>query len=132
MPSVEARLAELEAEEAIRNLVFRYLRAYDARDFAVLAEAFDPQTREAGMAAMRQRMPAGRTFHLGAEPVFTHVSPDEVTGVTTCRAEAEVGEQWLVGGMVYHDRFVRRGERWYLAERRPEIAYMSDVLSRPS
>jgi hypothetical protein len=132
MPSPEERLAQLEAEEAIRNLLFRYLRAYDARDLTALAEAFEPERREAAMDALLQRMPPGRTFHLASEPVLTHVSEDEVVGVTTCRAEAESGEEWIIAGMVYTDRFVRRDGRWYLAERQHEMSYASDVLSRPA
>jgi hypothetical protein len=131
MPTTEQRLAELEAAEQIRNLVFGYLRAYDARDFEAVAETFDPLTREESMAALRARTQPGRTFHLAAEPVLTFEGPDAASGVVTCRAEAEVGEQWIVAGMVYRDRYLRRGERWYLASREAEVAYASDVLSRP-
>lgn len=126
------RLARLEADEQIRGLVAGYARAYDARDFDALAEIHDPQIREAAMAGLREQMQPGRTFHLTAEPVITHHGPDEAGGVVVCRAEAEVGDQWLVIGVVYNDRYVRRADRWYLAERRHEIAYASDVLSRPA
>ena len=131
MSTFEERLAELEAAEQIRNLVFGYARAYDARDFDALAACFDPDGREASMAALRTRIQPGRTFHLAAEPVLIFDGPEAARGVTTCRAEAEVGEQWIVAGMVYRDRFVRRDGRWYLAVRDAEMAYASDVLSRP-
>jgi SnoaL-like domain len=127
-----ARLAQLEADEQIRNLVAGYARAYDARDLEALAELHDPQIRDAAMAALRGRMQPGRTFHLTAAPVITHHGPDKAGGVVVCRAEAEVGDEWLVVGVVYTDRYVRRGDRWYLAERQHEIAYASDVLSRPA
>ncbi len=127
-----AQLARLEAAEQIRNLVAGYARAYDARDLEALAELHDPQIRDTAMASLRDRMQPGRTFHLTAEPVITHQGPDEAGGVVVCRAEAEVGDQWLVVGVVYTDRYVRRDDRWYLAERQHEIAYASDVLSRPA
>jgi len=130
--STAARLARLEADEQIRGLVAGYARAYDARDFEALAEIHDPQIREAAMAGLRERMQPGRTFHLAAEPVITHHGPDEAAGVVVCRAEAEVGDQWVVAGVVYTDRYVRRADRWYLAERQHEMAYASDVLSRPA
>jgi SnoaL-like domain len=127
-----ARLARLEADEQIRNLVAGYARAYDARDLEALAEIHDPQIREAAMARLRAQMQPGRTFHLTAEPVITHHGPDDAGGVVVCRAEAEVGDQWLVIGVVYTDRYVRRADRWFLADRQHEVAYASDVLSRPA
>ena len=131
MRTIDDRLAELEAAEQIRNLIFGHARAYDARDLAALAELFDPQIRGAAMAELQAGLQPGRTFHLVAEPVLTGLSGDTATGVVTCRAEAEVGESWIVAGVVYTDRYVRRGERWYIAERQHELAYASDVLSRP-
>ena len=70
-----ARLARLEADEQIRNLVAGYARAYDARDLDALAEIHDPQIREAAMDGLRDQMQPGRTFHLTAEPVITHHGP---------------------------------------------------------
>ena len=132
MSTPEQRLAELEAAEQIRNLVFGYARAYDARDFDALAAVFDPETRDASMAALREQVQPGRTFHLAAEPVLSFEGADAASGVTTCRAEAEVGEQWIVAGVVYRDRFVRRDGRWYLGSRDHQLAYASDVLGRPA
>jgi hypothetical protein len=124
-------LARLEALEQIRQLVARYAVAYDARDLATLAALQAPDLRADAMAHLVAHLPAGRTFHLTAEPVITFHSPDEAQGVVLCRAEREAGEEWIVSGLRYEDRYARHDGRWYLAERTEHVLYTADVLSRP-
>lgn len=125
------RVDRLEAAEQIRQLVARYAVGYDARDLPALAALHAPEVRDAAMAGLRAGLPAGVTFHLTAEPVITFEGPDAARGVVVCRAETEAGDEWIVAGLTYQDRYVRRDGAWYLAERTTHTAYAADVLSRP-
>ena len=73
-------LDRLESAEQIRQLVARFAMAYDARDLATIAGLYAPDVRDALMATLLERMPAGRTFHLTASPVVTFESTDVAHG----------------------------------------------------
>ncbi len=132
MPATEKRLAQLEAAEEIGQIVARYAAAYDAGDLATLEALHAPSGRAAAMAALAAEMPAGVTFHLMAEPALEFDSPDEAHALVVCRVESEVGDEWIVAGLTYEDRYTREAGRWYLAERRVHTTYSGDVLSRPA
>ena len=131
MVALEDRVARLEAEVHIGQLVAGYAIAYDARDLDGLADAYAPQVREAAMAELVPQLPAGRTFHLVADPVLNVVGPDAAFGQVVCRAEREEGDEWIVSGLTYEDAYVRVDARWYLYERSLQITYSADVLARP-
>jgi predicted lipid-binding transport protein (Tim44 family) len=124
-------LDRLESAEQIRNLVARFAMAYDARDLVTIAGLYAPDVREELMKTLLERMPKGRTFHLTASPIVTFESADVAQGDVVGRSEAEVGEQWLVMGVRYTDRYVRVGGTWYLQSRDLRRLYASDVLARP-
>ncbi len=124
-------LDRLESAEQIRQLVARFAMAYDARDLDTIAGLYAPDVREALMATLLERMPAGRTFHLTASPVVTFESADVAYGDVVGRSEAEVGEKWMVMGVRYGDRYVRIDGTWYLHSRELSRLYSSDVLARP-
>jgi len=132
MTALEDRVALLEAEQQISQLVARYALAYDARDLTMLAALHAPELREAAMALLTRQLPPGRTFHLTADPVITFEGEGAARGVVVCRAERESGVEWIVSGVRYEDRYVRQDGSWYLAERVAHVAYASDVLSRPA
>ncbi len=121
----------MEAREQISQLVARYAVAYDARDHGALAALHAPDVREQAMAALVAELPAGRTFHLTADPVITFAGPGAATGVVVCRAECEVGDEWIVSGIRFEDHYLQRKGRWYLAKRTPHVLYSADVLARP-
>ncbi len=124
-------LDRLESAEQIRNLVARFAMAYDARDLVTIAGLYAPDVREELMTTLLERMPKGRTFHLTASPVISFETADVAHGDVVGRSEAEVGEQWLVMGVRYTDRYVRSGGSWYLHSRDLRRLYASDVLARP-
>ena len=128
---LEDRVAQLEAEEQIRQIVARFAVAYDARDLETLAALHSPQVREATMAALVPRIPTGRTFHLTATPVITLDGPDTAHATVVARAEYEDGAEWFVCGVVYNDLYVRLDGDWYLSERTSKLTYRADVLGRP-
>jgi predicted lipid-binding transport protein (Tim44 family) len=124
-------LDRLESAEQIRQLVARFAMSYDARDLDTIAGLYAPDVREGLMATLLARMPKGRTFHLTASPVLTFETADIAYGEVVGRSEAEVGEQWMVMGVRYSDRYVRSGGTWYLHSRELQRLYASDVLARP-
>ncbi len=124
-------LDQLESAEQIRNLVARFAMAYDARDLVTIAGLYAPDVREELMKTLLERMPKGRTFHLTGSPVVTFESADVARGDVVGRSEAEAGEQWMVMGVRYADRYVRVGGTWYLHSRDLRRLYASDVLARP-
>ena len=128
---LEDRVAQLEAEERIRQIVARFAVAYDSRDLEALSALYSPEVRESAMAALTARIPAGRTFHLTAAPVISIDGPDAAHGTVVARAEYEDGAEWFICGVVYSDRYVRVEDEWYLLERTSKLTYRADVLGRP-
>ena len=124
-------LDRLESAEQIRQLVARFAMSYDARDLDTIAGLYAPDVREGLMATLLERMPKGRTFHLTASPVLTFETADIAYGDVVGRSEAEVGEEWMVMGVRYSDRYVRIDGTWYLHSRELQRLYASDVLARP-
>jgi predicted lipid-binding transport protein (Tim44 family) len=124
-------LDRLESAEQIRQLVARFAMSYDARDLDTIARLYAPDVRDGLMATLLERMPRGRTFHLTASPYVTFETADIAYGDVVGRSEAEVGDQWMVMGVRYRDRYVRIEGTWFLHSRELERLYSCDVLARP-
>ncbi len=146
-PLIE-RLDRLEAIEQIRQLASRYALALDSRDLDTLVGLYVDDVRvtrtERGRDAMRAVFDdALRTFRTSVHFVAEHVidldddvaaerSPDHATGVVYCRAEHEVGDQWVVVPLQYVDAYERRDDQWYFRRRKILVWYETDVLTRPA
>jgi hypothetical protein len=138
---VEARIAALEAREAIRQLVARYALALDSRNVRDLVNLFvdDVQTGTGGVgrealaswfdAILR---PYTTTFHLIGGHIIDLVDEDDATGVLYCRPEHEVGDLWVVMPMQYWDRYERRDGEWYFRSRSVHAFYAADMLENPT
>jgi ketosteroid isomerase-like protein len=142
------RLDQLEAIEQIRQLASRYALALDSRDLDTLVELYVDDVRvtrtERGRDAMRAVFDdALRTFRTSVHFVAEHVielddgtaadrSPERATGVVYCRAEHEVGDQWVVVPLQYVDDYERRDDQWYFRRRKILVWYETDVLTRPA
>jgi len=134
---LEARIATLEAREAIRELIYAYGRALDARDFVAFSALFHPERgtwdggfgsatgRDAIFALMDESIGhaeepvAARSHH-----VFTNIqiSVEGAEATATTKwifvVPSEAGEpRWMYLGH-YDDRFVREDGRWYFLLRR--------------
>ena len=59
------------------------------------------------------------------------VDDDHATGIVSCRGEIEMGEQWVVQAIQYHDTYERRGGDWLFVRRRHLLFYGADMLQRP-
>lgn len=132
---LEQRLQRLEDDRAIRDLKARYLRACDAKDpdsvrdcllpeGAVIAydgfPAFD--SREAFVAIYAEMGCAPGVFdiHHGANGVIAFEGPDRAIGQWSLLfhninlASRTVTQM----GVVYDDIYVKRHDRWWIAETR--------------
>src|SRR5262245_6422645 len=100
---LEARLAKVEAELAIRNLVAAYAVAIDTRDMAKLASLYSPEAK----AESGQSLPASeakrigdalqasyRTFHAVCGQVVELTSPSAAVGSVYCLARSEERDRW--------------------------------------
>ncbi|MGY1814494.1 nuclear transport factor 2 family protein [Blastococcus sp. SYSU D00820] len=140
-PDLAARLDRLEAVEEIRQLAARYALALDSRDVPALVALFAGDVRvgdgRVGRAALAEWFdpvlrPYGITFHLVGNHVITRTGPDTAEGLVYCRPEHEVGREWIVMPVVYHDRYVREDDgHWYFRSRKPKPLYAADVRQNP-
>jgi hypothetical protein len=118
-------LERLEAIEAIRQLVARHALLLDERNFEALAELYLTPPK---------RFPSkgwGTSFHLIGNHIVEVQTDDSASGIVYCRAEYEVGSNWLVAPMVIEDRYSRVAERWLFAERSYRAFYVADILESP-
>ena len=137
----DERLARVEAQLAIRQLAARYAVAVDARDLDSLVALFvddvDCGRFGTGRDALRafytpvlQRF--YRSVHHNGGHTIDLTDGDHATGKVYCRAEHEVGDEWIVQLLCYHDDYERRDGEWQFARRRPLSWLSTDVLQRPS
>ena len=133
---LEARVAALEAREAIRELIYAYGRALDTRDFRAFSALFDPEmgTWVGGFGTATGSDEIFRLMdeEIGhsdppAEPrshhIFTNVQIDvdgdratATTKWTFVMPSASGEPRWIYLGH-YDDEFIRRGDRWLFLRR---------------
>ena len=130
----------LVAHEEIRQLASRYAVALDARDLDALVGLFVDDVRvgrdQVGHEALRasfteQLRDLGVTILLVGNHVIDVLDDDHATGIVSCRAEIEMGEEWVVQAIQYHDTYERRDGRWRFGRRRHLLFYGADMLKRP-
>lgn len=138
-PGSEA-VSWLVAHEQIRQLASRYAIALDSRDLDTLVSLFVPDVRvgrqRIGHEALRanfteQLRDLGVTILHVANHVIDVVDDSHATGVVSCRGEIEMGGQWIVQSIQYHDVYERRDEEWLFVRRRHLLFYGADMLERP-
>lgn len=131
MTDIEARLDRMESIEAIRHIAYAYALAVDARDLDTLVALYVDDVRTGagtGRAALKTVFDRSlRQFttssHLVSNHVIEFIDQDNALGLVSCRIEHEVGDQWVTMVSLYHDRYERRGDKWYLRGRVPARLY---------
>ena len=126
-------LQTLVDERDIRNVAFRYCRALDTKDWALLDEVFLPDatgqlgtpTTLVGIEAIRGRIQKA-LGHLDDSQHLVGNHEIDVTGDTAThrcylqaqhiRADASGGPNYIVAGR-YEDRLVRTANGWRIAHR---------------
>ena len=116
------RVERIEAHLAIQQLPIRYAMAVDARDVDAWVNCFRPDVdmgrHGAGRDALRRYIePMLRRFYRSVHQICGHrvelTGPDEATGAVYCRAEHEVGDQWIVMAICYFDEYARVDGEWF-------------------
>ena len=139
-PRLAERVERIEAQLAIQQLAVRYAMAVDARDIEAWIGCFRPDVdmgrHGTGRDALRRYIdPMVRRFYRSVHQICGHrielAGPDLATGAVYCRAEHEVGSQWIVMAICYFDEYARVGGEWYFSRRRERHWYAADVTQRP-
>ena len=139
-PELAERVERIEAQLAIQQLPIRYAMAVDARDIDAWVNCFRPDVNMgrhgAGRDALRRYIePQVRRFYRSVHQICGHrielVSPDWATGAVYCRAEHEVGDQWIVMAICYFDEYARVDGEWFFSRRRERHWYAADVIQTP-
>ena len=137
------RVARLEAQEEIRDLVARYGMAVDDRDVDGLADMFTSDAKFAladGMVANQGRQAvidfySGRMAAFGATYHYPHSHvieldadrPGHATGMVNAHAELALDGRTLVTALRYFDEYRVEDGRWCFVERRVAMIYYMDM-----
>jgi hypothetical protein len=136
-----ARLDRIESMQAIQQLPMRYALAVDGRDLDIWVGLFVEDVNcgrhGTGREALRAVIePELRRFYRSIHQICGHRvtfdDADHAQGVVYCRAEHEVGDQWVVMAIAYFDSYARRDGEWFFVRRREKHWYSADMLARPS
>lgn len=137
---LEARVERLLAYEAIRQLVYRYSVAVDSRDVDTIASFYVEDVKlgrgRSGREALWEDFDGlmatmGRSILNVGNHVIEFDDEDHARGTVYCRAEIELGDEWIVQQIVYHDKYERHDGEWLFRARRHLLFYGADVLRRP-
>jgi ketosteroid isomerase-like protein len=135
-----ARLERVEARFAIDELVTRYALAVDGRDIAGLGDLFVEDVDCGKMGRGREAIrtfyetilsACYRTIHFVGGRLVEFSDADHATGKVYCRAEHEVGDDWVLALILYDDTYLRTADGWKFVKRRPLTWYSADVRARP-
>ena len=136
-----ARLDRIESQQAIQQLPIRYALAVDGRDLdswvGLFVEDVNCGRHGTGREALRGVIESElRRFYRSIHQICGHRvtfdDPDHAQGLVYCRAEHEVGDQWVVMAIAYFDSYARREGEWFFVRRREKHWYSVDLLARPS
>ena len=120
--------------------------AVDARDLDAWVGCFRPDVdmgrHGTGREALRRYIdPMVRRFYRSVHQICGHRieladpdpagGPDRATGAVYCRAEHEVGEEWIVMAICYFDEYARVDGEWFFSRRRERHWYAADVTRTP-
>jgi hypothetical protein len=128
---IAARLRRMEDREDLHDLVLRYCRAVDDKDWAALGELFanyaelgEAVGREAVVVALQSgREGYGRTVHTSHGQLLDFVDSDNATGMVTSHVELDVDGKTVMCFIRYYDRYVREAARWHFARRDLKFLY---------
>lgn len=146
LESLAARLAELEAKDAIRELKARYCRALDLRRVEDLRDTLLPEGaiiayegfptfegRDAFVAVFEQMgcSPGVHDIHHALNPVIELIGENEAKAHWSLHFKSIIMAQRTIitMGVEYDDRYVRQDGRWWIAETRTTRPfYLTEVV----
>jgi ketosteroid isomerase-like protein len=127
------------ARDEIRQLVYRYAEAIDARDIDLLISLFVPDVRvgrQSGREALRaswmQSLSAiGVSILFVGNHVIDFQDPDCATGSVYCRGQIQDGDRWIEQAIHYRDIYERREGVWLFVRRVHRLWYGVETAERP-
>lgn len=145
-PTLEQRIARLEALEEIRQLPAKYALALDMRDMNAMVNLFCADVRVGKEASGRQALRAymdgtlrspftGTSHHIGGH-IIELDDVDHAHGIVYSKNEHETpvegGQgEWVIMQMMYADDYERQDGRWYFRRRLPLYWYATDLNKPP-
>jgi ketosteroid isomerase-like protein len=141
---LQARLRRLEDREEIRDLVARYGRAVDDRDWVALADQYTSDAvfdsaggrsvgREAVIDYYRERTERfSSSYHYPHSHEITFNGDDEATGLVCAHAEMAIGGDTIWVALRYHDHYRRHGGRWRFHQRATRRLYAMKLADLPT
>jgi ketosteroid isomerase-like protein len=140
--AVAAKIARLEAVEAIRRLIHEVSQSFDRRELNqflsnwhsdpvwYVAPGYEAIGLEAIRAIAETSWSTMKTTHHWTCNELIDVDGDWATGIVEVNALAQAQDgMWHQSPATYHDRYVRVGGTWKLAERRATIHGTLSVAS---
>lgn len=148
MPTIEARIAKLEAESQIRQLIARYCFTIDDRDIAAIRDLFAPDAVlksadgvmnatgvDAIMAQYDGRFDAlgpGHHFMHDVQLDFVGDGSQHATGRVIGHAELWRNGKMMVAAIRYDDTYRNTDAGWKFAERTIAFLYYVPVENYPN
>ena len=128
LSDIAGRLDRVESRDAIRQLAFKYALAIDMRDVDAIVNLYVENVKiskeESGRQALKRvfaavvRSFSASVHHVGNQ-VIEFDDPDNAHGVTYCRCEHEVDDQWVPMYLYYLDIYKRVDGVWLFKRRAP-------------
>jgi hypothetical protein len=141
LAALQADVARLKAYEDIRQMVYRYAVAVDARDIDTVAELFADEADFGpgygkGAAGARlfydESLAGSRITILNVGNVLIDFDEtDRAHGVVYCRGELEVGDEWVIQQIMYRDRYLHQRGAWRFRSRQHLLFYGADIFTKP-
>lgn len=141
---LRSRVQRLEDREEIRELIARYGRAVDDRDWDALRAQYTPDAifdsaagRSVGADAIIDYY-AERTsayvasYHYPHSSELTFVDDDHATGVVCAHAELTIEGDTVMVALRYQDDYRRTDGRWRFHERNTNLLYVLKLSELPT
>jgi hypothetical protein len=134
------RLDRIESSLALQQLPIRYALAVDGRDIdawiGLFTKDVDCGRYGTGREALRTTIEPPltgvyRTMHQICGHEFHFLDADHAAGHVYCRAEHEIGDEWMVMGICYFDDYVRQDGEWFFRRRKERHWYAVDLRDGP-
>ncbi|WP_064076200.1 nuclear transport factor 2 family protein [Prescottella equi] len=126
----------------IRELATRYALAIDDHDMELLAALYAPDAAFCGLTETLHGRNAivdyvratldgydGVSVHTPHPGTVDFTRDDTACGVVPSHVEFALAGVQSILAVRYHDRYVRRGGRWYFEERRLEVRYATPTTA---
>ena len=130
------RIERIESSLAIQQLPIRYALAVDSRDVDAWVSLFPKDVNCGSHGTGRQALKdyispqiatCYRTVHQICGHEYHFIDANRAAGHVYCRAEHEIGDQWMVMAICYFDDYVREDGHWLFSRRRERHWYSVDV-----